>query len=152
MIAVDTNILVYAHRNDTPWFEKARRCVQQLCEGHVQWAVPWPCVHEFLAVVTHPRVFAPPTPPAEAFDQVCAWLESPTVVLLAEGPGYADILRAIVLRGGIVGPRIHDARVAALCLHHGVWELWSADRDFSRVADLRVRNPLVAASSAAATE
>ncbi|NNK63615.1 MAG: VapC toxin family PIN domain ribonuclease, partial [Gemmatimonadetes bacterium] len=42
----------------------------------------------------------------------------------------------------VAGPRIHDARVAALCDYHGVRELWSADRDFTRFPDLRTRNPL----------
>jgi predicted nucleic acid-binding protein len=42
---------------------------------------------------------------------------------------------------------VHDARIAALCLQHGVRELWSADRDFNRFPALRTRNPLVAAPS-----
>lgn len=41
------------------------------------------------------------------------------------------------------GAMVHDGRIAALCLHHGVSELWTADRDFSRFATLAVRNPLV---------
>jgi predicted nucleic acid-binding protein len=92
--------------------------------------------------VTHPRIFDPPTPRARALRQVEAWLESPSLVLLAEGEGYWLDLRALVEGGRIEGPRVHDARIAALCLGHGVRELWSADRDFSRFPDLPVRNPL----------
>ena len=61
MIAIDTNLLVYAHRRDSGWHERAAAAVQELAEGRASWAVPWPCVHEFLAIVTHPRIYAPPS-------------------------------------------------------------------------------------------
>ena len=143
MIAVDTNILVYAHRQDCEWHQVAARRVKQLAERGLAWGLPWPCLHEFLAIVTHPRIFVPPTPLAQAIDQVEAWLESPSVVLLSEGPDYWTTLRALLETGRATGPIVHDARIAALCLHHGVRELWSADRDFSRFPRLTVRNPLV---------
>jgi toxin-antitoxin system PIN domain toxin len=142
VIALDTNILVHAHRADSEWHEPAAAAVAGLANATAPWAIPWPCVHEFLAVVTHPRIFAPPTPLAKACDQVEAWLESPSVVLLGESPGYWGVLRDAVLQGKVVGAMIHDARIAALCSDHGVAELWSADRDFSRFAALAVRNPL----------
>jgi predicted nucleic acid-binding protein len=84
VIAVDTNILIYAHREDSPFHDAAFRRVAGLAEGPAVWAIPWPCVHEFLAIVTHPRIYAPPTPLARALHQVDAWLESPTLALLAE--------------------------------------------------------------------
>jgi toxin-antitoxin system PIN domain toxin len=144
VIAVDTNVLVHGHRRDSPWHAAARATIAGLAEGSAAWAIPWPCLHEFLAVVTHPRIWAPPTPAAAALDQVEAWRESPSLVLLHEGETYWGRLRELVTAGRIDGPRIHDARVAALCLEHGVRELWTADRDFSRFAALRTRNPLVA--------
>ena len=58
VIAVDTNVLVYAHREDSPQHDRALECVNRLAEGAARWAIPWPCIHEFLAVVTHPRIFA----------------------------------------------------------------------------------------------
>jgi hypothetical protein len=143
VIALDTNILVYAHREDSPWYEAASTRVAELAEGRAAWAIPWPCLHEFLAIVTHPRIYRPPTPLPVALDQVGAWLESPSVVLLAESAGYWSVLGATVTAGQVTGPQVHDARVAALCRHHGVRELWSADRDFSRFPELSVRNPLV---------
>ena len=142
MIAVDTNILVYAHRADSEFHERSKGRLADLAEGRAAWAIPWPCIHEFLAVVTHPRIYAPPSPAGAALDQVDAWLESPTLVLLAEGDDHAAVLRATLEASRVVGPRIHDARIAALCLSHGVSELWSADRDFSRFATLKVSNPL----------
>jgi toxin-antitoxin system PIN domain toxin len=146
MIAVDTNLLVYAHREDSGWHAAAFTLLEELAAGPAPWAIPWPCVHEFLAIVTHPRIYDPPTPLDLALDQVAAWLESPGLVLLAESAGYWDRLRSFVATGRVGGPQVHDARVAALCLHHGVEELWSADRDFSRYPELQTRNPLPGSS------
>ena len=143
MIAVDTNILVYAHREDSPFHGAAFERMTELAEGSATWAIPWPCVHEFLAIVTHPRVYSPASPLARALDQVDAWIESPTLVLLAEAAEHWSTLRALLTAGRTVGPRVHDARIVALCRQHGVRELWSADRDFNRFAGLSVVNPLV---------
>ncbi len=143
MIAVDTNIMVYAHRVDSPWHAAASARLRELAEGSAAWALPWPCIHEFLAIVTHPRIYRPPTPVAGALDQVEAWLESPTLVVLGEADGHWQALKRLALAGKIDGPVFHDARVAAICATHGVRELWTADRDFGRFAGLRVVNPLV---------
>jgi toxin-antitoxin system PIN domain toxin len=143
MIAVDTNILIYAHREDAPFHEAAKSCVTGLAEGRTPWAIPWPCVHEFIGVVTRPRLLRPPTPLDAALAQIEAWMATPTLVLLGEGPGYWSALRELVDGGRIVGPAVHDARIIALCRAHGVRELWTADRDFSRLGGVVVRNPLL---------
>lgn len=143
MIAVDTNLLVYAHRNDSPWHVAADQVMADLAEGSSAWAIPWPCVHEFLAIVTHPRIYNPPTPLERAIEQIEAWLDAPSLVLLAETTGYWPRFHEILEASRVTGPRVHDARVAALCRLHGVHELWTADRDFGRFPGLRVRNPLV---------
>jgi uncharacterized protein len=143
MIAVDTNVLVYAHREDSPWHSQAYERMRELAEARAVWALPWPCLHEFLAIVTHPRIYAPPTPLPLALDQVEAWLESPGLVVLAESENYWPELRQMLTAGLVAGPQVHDARVAALCRLHGVRELWTVDRDFSRFPGLKVKNPLV---------
>jgi len=143
MIAVDTNVLVYAHREDSPWHAQACTRVRELAEARAVWAIPWPCLHEFLAIVTHPRIYAPPTPLPLALGQVEAWLESPALVVLSESESYWPELRQILTDGLVAGPQVHDARVAALCRLHGVRELWTVDRDFSRFPGLKVKNPLV---------
>ena len=81
---------------------------------------------------------------AGALDQVQAWMESPTLVLLSETESYWEKLNALLRSSKPSGPQIHDARIAALCLEHGIAELWTADRDFSRFPALKARNPLVA--------
>jgi toxin-antitoxin system PIN domain toxin len=143
MIAVDTNILVYAHRRDSEWHEPAARRVRELAESGRPWAIPWHCLHEFLAVVTHPQIYRPPSERAEAIAQVEAWLEAPTLTLLAETTGHWSELRDVLVSARVAGPRVYDARIAALCRQHGIERLWSADRDFSRFAGVRVTNPLV---------
>ena len=144
MIAVDTNLLVYAHREDAEFHDVALSCVTDLAQGAAAWAIPWPCLHEFYAIVTHPRIYAPPTPPARAIDQIEAWLESPSLSVLAEFTGHWAVLKPLLSAARVQGPLVHDARVAALCLQHGIKTLWTADRDFSRFAPLRAVNPLVA--------
>jgi toxin-antitoxin system PIN domain toxin len=143
VIAVDTNILVYAHREDAQFHEAAFRRMAELAEGPANWAIPWPCLHEFLAIVTHPRIYSPPTPLERAIDQVEAWFESPTLVTLTEGPTHWVTLRPLLIDAHVAGALVHDARVASLCRQHGVRELWSADRDFSRFAGVTIVNPLV---------
>jgi toxin-antitoxin system PIN domain toxin len=146
VIAIDTNILVYAHREDSTWHEAADECLAGVAESGVPWAIPWPCIHEFLAIVTHPRIYDPPTPLGDALEQTACWMEVPTLVLLAETTGYWPALKEALDASRVAGPRIHDARIAALCRQHGVSELWTADRDFGRFAGLRFKNPLVSAA------
>lgn len=143
MIAIDTNLLVYAHREDSEWHEAAKSCLVDLAGSGKPWAVAWSSLHEFLAIVTHPRIFAPPTPQATAFESIKAWQASPGLHLLAEGPGYLEKLERLSIRAKIAGGKIHDARIAAICLNHGIAELWTADRDFSQFPELKTRNPLI---------
>jgi len=145
LIAVDTNILVYAHRADSQWSDPARQCLRQLAENRSTWAIPWPCIHEFLAIVTHPRIYAPPSTIEQAIDQVDAWMESPTLTMIGESADHWSILRVQLTAGHISGPKVHDARVAALCIGNGVREILTADRDFDRFPELASRNPLIVA-------
>lgn len=142
MIALDTNILVYAHRTDSPFHSAAAKQVKHLAEGRAPWALPWPCLHEFFSIATHPRIYQPPSTAHQAIAQIDAWLSSPSVVLLSETDTYWPTLRQMLEDGKVAGPMVHDGRIAALCSNHGVRELWSADRDFSRFPALTTRNPL----------
>jgi uncharacterized protein len=147
VIAVDTNILVYAHRPEMPFHDRAREVLDEALLRPEPLAVPWPCVHEFLAVVTHPRIFREPTPINIALDAVDRLLQSLDGGCIGEGDGYLETLADLARPARLQGPLIHDARIAAICQYHGVRELWSADRDFSRFAAIAVKNPLVPASS-----
>jgi toxin-antitoxin system PIN domain toxin len=142
MIAVETNILVYAHREDAKDHIRARSSLVDLANSGDPWAIPWPCVHEFLGVVTRPRYYDPPSTIEQAVAAISRWLESPSLALLHEGSQHFDTLKRLALRGQIEGAMIHDVRIAAICLDHGVSTLWTADRDFARFPELTVVNPL----------
>jgi uncharacterized protein len=143
LIAVDTNILVYAHREDSPFHDAANSCVRSLAESAQAWAIPWPCIHEFYAITTHPKIYNPPSTSDEAIKQISAWIASKSLVLIGETGEHWATLKSQLTAGKVVGPQIHDTRIAALCLQHDVHELWSADRDFSRYPLLKTRNPLI---------
>jgi uncharacterized protein len=143
VIALDSNLLVYAHRRDSEWFVAARDQLAELADRRQLWAIPYPCVHEFIRNVTDPRLYADPTPLDGALDQVTAWVEAPTARLLGEGGRHLGLLADVAREGRVRGAAIHDARIAAICMEHGVRELWTADRDFSRFPSLKTRNPLV---------
>ena len=142
MIAVDTNLLVYAHRPEMAFHERARQVLIEAVAGTEPVSVPWPCAHEFLAVVSNPRIFRDPTPMDAALDAIRRLLMSLSGGFLAEGEGYLDALERIARPALLQGAIVHDARVVALCVFHGVRVLWSADRDFSRFPGLTVVNPL----------
>lgn len=143
MIAVDTNILIYAHRAESEWHGQADRVLTELAEGNSLWAIPWPCVHEFFSIVTHPRIFSKPTPQKEVLLQIDFWLESPTLNLISESSVHWEVMKKILIKSKTKGPKAHDARIAAICLQHGVNRLYSADRDFSNFPKLKVKNPLI---------
>jgi predicted nucleic acid-binding protein len=143
MIALDTNLLVYAYREDSEFHSVAMEQIRPVIEGDSPWALPWTCVHEFIGVVTGGRVYKPASPLSSVLGYLDSLMTSPQLHLLAESPGYFEKLRELALAAKLSGPRIHDARIAALCLHHGVRELWTADRDFSMFPKLKTRNPLV---------
>jgi hypothetical protein len=144
MIAVETSLLVLAHRSDAPGHEVAADVLRRVAEGPAPWALPWMCVHEFLAIVTNPAIFAQPTPVEVAMAQVDAWLSSPMVIPLSEGPAHGTALRAAVEeRLGSPLWQLRERRLAAICAQHGVRELWSTDEALSAATGVAVRDPLL---------
>ena len=141
MRAVDTNILIYAEMITSPHHAAARDLLQELAEAARPWAIPWPCVYEFLRVVTHPRVYHPPAPLAVALADLSAMLASPSLVLLSETSRHAEVMADVLEASGVAGNLVHDAHIAALCLEHGVSELLTGDRDFARFPSLRDSHP-----------
>ena len=141
MQAVDTNILIHAEVESSQYHDPALKILQGLAEGPLPWAIPWPCIYEFLRVVTHPRVFHPPVPLNIALEDLGNMLTSPSLFLLAETPRHAPLLDQVLRQAGATGNLIHDAHIVALCLEHGVSEIITGDRDFSRFAGLKTINP-----------
>lgn len=141
MWAIDTNVLTYAEVESNTHHTAALQLLKSLAEGPLPWAIPWPCIYEFLRVVTHPRVFHPPVPLQVALDDLRSILASPSLVLLSETERHGGVFDGVIRQAGATGNLIHDAHIAALCLEHGVSELLTRDRDFSRFKGLRVIDP-----------
>ena len=144
MIAIDTNILVYAHRRESRYHEEAAAVLQALAEGESTWAIPWPCCYEFLSVVTNRRIWKDyATTSQQAWRQLAAWTASPSLRLIGETEDFLETLGGFAQRPRVVGGMIHDARIAAICAAHGVDALLTRDRDFSLFPEIRTRDPIV---------
>ena len=140
MIAVDTNILVYALQPGVAQHREALRRLEALATGRSPWAIPYPCVARFLRVVTH-RAFRPVIPAAAAWHNLETLLASPTVQLLTPTRQHLPTLREVIDESGAVGDLVYDAQIAALCLEYGVQEILTADKDFRRFPRLKVTDP-----------
>lgn len=134
MIAVDTNVLVYAHREEMPQHERALERLTELAEGTATWAIPVFCLGEFLRVVTHPRVFDPPYSAAEACDAMARVLASPSLRILTPGDRYPDLLFAAIREARAIANLVMDAQIVAVCREAGTSCLLTEDRDFARFA------------------
>ncbi len=141
MVAVDTNILVYAHRADSDRHRVAYELVKKLATSPMPWAVPWHCIHEFYSTVTRLGRLRPPSTPEEALGQVDTWMRSPSVQVLSECKESYAVLRGLLMETSVRGPMVFDARIASVCLENGVTELYSADRDMSQFPGLKVTDP-----------
>jgi len=143
VIAVDTNLLVHAHRREASMHGRASAALRELAESPQPWAICFHSLMEFYAVVTHPRLWKKASSPAQALDQIAAWRESPGLRLLADSEEVFEAVAELVIAGEVRGGLVYDARIAACCQAHGVREIWTIDRDFSRFPGLQVRNPLI---------
>jgi len=142
VLAVDTNVLVYAHRRECEEHRQALGRIRSLAESQEPWAIPWPCVYEFFSFVTNVRIWKhAASTQAQAWDQIEVWTASPGLRLLGETTGFVSVLERFVKRPRVLGAVVHDARIAALCVAHGVEGLLSRDRDFSLFPELAIENP-----------
>jgi hypothetical protein len=141
LIAVDTNILVYASRTETEFHDPAVRLLTQLAESARPWAIPWPCIYEYLRVVTHPRLFKPPSTQAEAISRLHLLSRSPSLSFIGPGPTHLSSLVNIAEPSGAKGNLFFDVQIAALCREHGIAEILTLDRDFARFAGIKARRP-----------
>lgn len=138
MIAVDTNVLVHAHRAGTPEHARALFWLRSLAESPAPWGLPVFALGEFLRVVTHRRVFERPSTLDEAGAALRGLLAAPGLRVLSPGPRYPALLLEAVHVGRATGSLAFDAQIAAVCREHGVSALLTRDRDFARFPWLRI--------------
>lgn len=132
MIALDTNVLVYAHRAEMPLHRVAMKRLRDLVEGSTPWALPAFCIGEFVRVVTHARIFHPPTDLEPALEFIAHVLGSPSARLLVPGVTFPTLFAEACRAGAVQGNLAFDAQVVAVCREHGVTDILTEDRDFSR--------------------
>ena len=140
MIAVDTNILVYAHREESPQHARALARLRQLAEGAQTWALPVFSLGEFVRVVTHPAVYHPPSTVDEATEALEGLLASPSVLVLTPAEGYWQLLKEALGEARATGNLVFDAQIVAVCREHGVRALLTEDRDFHRFGAFTVEH------------
>jgi uncharacterized protein len=141
VIALDTNLVVYAHRIETNYSQRAFDLVVTLAQGSVPWSIPTHCLHEFVAVVSNPKIWAQPSSPDQIEAQIEAWTSSPSFVEVSENRASIAFLMGQLRSAAVKGGMVHDARIVAACQAAGIRELLSIDRDFSRFSGLSIRNP-----------
>ncbi len=137
MIAVDTNILIYAHRQETERHTLALQQLRSVAEGGQPWGLPVFCIAEFVRVVTHLRVFNPPSELRIALDFIDRLLDSPSVRLLLPGPDFPGTFRRVCESAGVRGNLAFDAQIVAVCVEHGARDIITADHDFTRFEAIR---------------
>jgi toxin-antitoxin system PIN domain toxin len=142
MILAEANVLVHAFREDAPRHAALRPWLEGVVRSESAFAVSELVLSGFLRVVTHPRVFNPPTPLAAALEFVEALRAQPNCVLVAPGERHWSIFTRICREAEVRGNLVPDAYLAALAIESGC-DLVSTDRDFSRFAGLRWRPPPV---------
>lgn len=136
-IGIDANVLVYAHRSETPRHASAVAALERLTRRKRQVAVPWTCIYQFLRVATHPAVFDPPSEIEVAWEFVGDVLAFPDAIVLAETEAHARILDELVTRLRPRGNLVHDVHIAAVLLEHNVHDFLTTDRDFARIPGIR---------------
>jgi len=141
MILTDVNVLVYAHREDAPQHPQYRRWLEALIQGDQAYGVADLVLSGFLRVVTHPRVFNPPSPLTAAFAFAQQLRTQPNAVVVAPGARHWEIFAGLCRVAGVKGNLIPDAYLAALAIESGS-EWVTTDRDYSRFPGLRWRLPL----------
>ena len=138
MIAVDTNVLIHAHRGESAWHEAARARLVGLAEGPARWGLLVFCVAEFMRVVTHGRVFNPPSSVSQAAGFIENLVAAPTCELVRPGTEFLDLLMETARQSDARGNLMFDVQIAALCQEHGIDTVLTNDRDFERFDGLRV--------------
>jgi len=139
VIAVDTNVLIYAHRGETAWHDAAASRLVGLAEGAERWGLPVFCMTEFLRVTTHERVFRPPSTLEQATAFIGEIADAPSCEVVRPGPGFLELLVETARQADARGNLMFDAQIAALCLEHGIDTVLTNDRDFTRFQQLRVQ-------------
>ncbi len=141
MIAIDTNLLIYAHRSRTPEHARARKAIERAAADDQGWGIAAASLTEFWAVATHPASAGRPSTPKQAAALIAALVKSGAQIWLP-GPGFGDRLLQVAADLDVAGPRVFDLQIALTAFEGGATELWTHDTRFVKVPGLRLHDPL----------
>ena len=141
MIAIDTNLLVYAHRSRTPEHARAQKAIARAVGADSGWGMAAASLAEFWAIATHPASEGRPSAPAQAAAFVGALVQAGAQIWLP-GPGFGDRLLQLAADLNVVGARIFDLQIALTAFEGGATDLWTHDARFVKVPGLRLHDPL----------
>lgn len=142
MIAVDTNLLVYAHRSATAEHRAARRAIEDACADSRGWGISLPCLAEFWSIATHPASSGRPSSPREVAAFIRSLIDDGAAQIWMPGPGFGERLMQLGTDLPISGPHIFDLQIALIAFENGAREIWTHDSHFRSMPGLRIRDPL----------
>jgi toxin-antitoxin system PIN domain toxin len=137
----DVNVLIYAHRKESPEHPRYAAWLRGMAEGPEPFALSELGASGFVRIVTNPKIWDEPTTTEQALEFIARLRRRSTARLLSHGPGSWDIFASLCLAAQARGKLVADAYHAALAIEHGC-EFVTTDGDFSRFAGLRYRHPL----------
>ncbi len=143
MIALDTNLLIYAHRSKTPQHQAAKRAIQNACSANRGWGISLPCIAEFWAVATHPSALGGPSTGADALRFVDSMIDAGAQIWVP-GPGFQRRLFQTAVDLEVQGARVFDLQIALVAFDNGASEIWTHDAHFVSVPGLKVQDPILA--------
>lgn len=139
--SVDVNILLYASDRTSHHHTSANRFLENRASSSELFCLAWPTLMSYLRIATHPRIFAQPLSPSEAFGNIEALTSLPQVRVLSETEGFLDVYRAVTENRSVRGNLVPDAHLAALLRQHDVPRLYTTDQDFRKFDFLDVQDP-----------
>lgn len=142
MIAVDTNLLVYAHRRGTPEHRAAKSAIERAATDGRGWGIALQTVAEFWSVVTHAAAAGGPSSALQAASFLSNLREDAGMSIWTPGLGFDERLMQLASDLEVAGPRVFDLQIALTAFEHGAAELWTHDRAFVKVPGLRLVYPL----------
>ena len=141
MILPDINVLVYAHRADAPAHADYHRWLENVINSNQAYGIADIILSGFLRIVTHPRIFSPPSEMDVALTFANQIRNQPNCIVITPGLRHWNIFTGLCEKVGAKGNLVPDAYLAALAIESGS-EWITTDRDFSRFPGLRWRHPL----------
>jgi len=142
MIALDTNLLVYAHREGAPEHDRAREAILAALDDSRGWGICLPAISEFWSIVTNPKIPGGPSSPSVVTHFFHYLVVEGHGNIWTPGPGFGQRLMRWATTLKVRGRRIFDLQIAVIALEYGAQEIWTHDQNFASVPGVKVRDPL----------